>query len=258
LVRPLSIEWVNTVLCAVVALALQIGVNYANDYSDGIKGTDEVRVGPFRLTASKLVPAKAVRNGAFAWFFVAALAGLELSARTSWWFVLIGLTAIIAAWFYTGGPKPYGYMGLGEVFVMVYFGFIATVGTTYAQHQNIPSKAWWFGLAAGAMACALLEANNMRDITGDQGSGKKTLAARLGRDRAKWLYVLCVAMLCAGLVVGGLWLTAVLSLVVYFPALKLAFSTKQGRELLPMLMISARAQLIVGFVTTVTFFTTLR
>jgi len=258
LVRPLSIEWVNTVLCAAVALALQIGVNYANDYSDGIKGTDEVRVGPFRLTASKLVPAKAVRNGAFAWFFVAALAGLELSARTSWWFVLIGLTAIIAAWFYTGGPKPYGYMGLGEVFVMVYFGFVATVGTAYAQHQNIPAKAWWFGLAAGTMACALLEANNMRDITGDQVSGKKTLAARLGRDKAKWLYVLCIAMLCAGFVVGGQWITAVIAVAVYFPALKLAFSNKQGRELLPMLMISARAQLIVGLVTTITFFTTLR
>jgi len=258
LVRPLSIEWVNTVLCAAVALALQIGVNYANDYSDGIKGTDEVRVGPFRLTASKLVPAKAVRNGAFAWFFVAALAGLELSARTSWWLVLIGLTAIIAAWFYTGGPKPYGYMGLGEVFVMVYFGFVATVGTAYAQHQNIPAKAWWFGLAAGTMACALLEANNMRDITGDQVSGKKTLAARLGRDKAKWLYVLCIAMLCAGFVVGGQWITAVIAVAVYFPALKLAFSNKQGRELLPMLMISARAQLIVGLVTTITFFTTLR
>ena len=258
LARPLSIEWVNTVLCAVVALSLQIGVNYANDYSDGIKGTDEVRVGPFRLTASKLVPAKAVRNGAFAWFFVAALAGLELSARTSWWFVLVGLTAIIAAWFYTGGPKPYGYMGLGEVFVLVYFGFVATVGTAYAQHLHIAPKAWWFGLAAGAMACALLEANNMRDITGDQGSGKKTLAARLGRDKAKWLYVLCMAMIFDGLALGGQWFTAVLALVVYYPAMRLAFSTKQGRELLPMLMISARAQLIVGFVTTVTFFTTLR
>jgi len=199
-----------------------------------------------------------VRNGAFAWFFVAALAGLELSARTSWWLVLIGLTAIIAAWFYTGGPKPYGYMGLGEVFVMVYFGFVATVGTAYAQHQNIPAKAWWFGLAAGAMACALLEANNMRDITGDQGSGKKTLAARLGRDRAKWLYVLCVSTVFDGLVLGGQWITAVVALVVYYPALKLAFSDKHGRELLPMLMISARSQLIVGLVTTITFFTTLR
>ena len=135
---------------------------------------------------------------------------------------------------------------------------MATVGTAYAQHLHIAPKAWWFGLAAGAMACALLEANNMRDITGDQGSGKKTLAARLGRDKAKWLYVLCIAMLCAGLVVGGQWTTAVIAVAVYFPALKLAFSNKQGRELLPMLMISARAQLIVGFVTTVTFFTTLR
>ena len=179
-----------TMLAAVVALSLQIGTNFANDYSDGVRGTDEVRVGPFRLTASKLVSAHSVRTMAFAWFGVAAAAGLVLAASRSWWLVPVGVSAVAAGWFYTGGPKPYGYYGFGELFVMLYFGFVATVGTVFLQHRDMPASSWWLGLATGSMACALLEANNLRDVAGDQASGKRTLAARLGRRRAAWLYAL--------------------------------------------------------------------
>ena len=246
LVRPASINWLNSALCVVVALALQIGTNFANDYSDGIRGTDEVRVGPFRLAASKLVPASRVRAVAVTWFLLAGFVGLWLASRTSWWLVLVGFTAILAGWFYTGGPKPYGYFGFGELFVMIYFGFVATVGTSYVQHLTIPSSAWWFGLATGAMACALLEANNLRDVDGDRAAGKKTLAARLGRRRAPWLYVLCVVLAVTGIVVGGEGLAAAVALALYIQPVRIAFSSRTGRELIPLLQNSAKCQLIVG------------
>jgi len=253
LVRPATVNWLNTTLCAFVALSLQIGTNYANDYSDGRRGTDEERVGPFRLTASKLVAPSRVRHAAWAWFFGAACVGLWLSSRTSWWLVAIGASAILAGWFYTGGPRPYGYYGYGELFVLVYFGFVATVGTAYVQHRYIPSSAWWWGLAAGAMACALLEANNLRDVEGDRLAGKKTLAARLGRDRSAWLYVGCVGALVIALTLGGGALAAVVALALYLPGVKMAFSSSRGRELLALLKISARAQLVVGAASLVVF-----
>jgi 1,4-dihydroxy-2-naphthoate polyprenyltransferase len=256
LVRPASLNWLNSALCVVVALALQIGTNYANDYSDGVRGTDEVRVGPFRLAASKLVPISRVRNAALAWFLVAGFAGLWLASRTSWWLLLIGFSAMCAGWFYTGGPKPYGYFGYGELFVMIYFGFVATVGTSYVQHLSIPSSSWWFGLGTGAMACALLEANNLRDVDGDLAAGKKTLAARLGRRRAPWLYVVCVALALAGFTFGGEAGAAVVALALYIRPLRAAFSPKVGRELLPVLVMSAQTQLAVGAFLVVAFFTT--
>jgi 1,4-dihydroxy-2-naphthoate octaprenyltransferase len=256
LVRPASLNWPNSVLCVVVALALQIGTNYANDYSDGVRGTDEVRVGPFRLAASKLVAPGRVRSAAFAWFFLAGLAGLWLASRTSWWLLLVGFSAMLAGWFYTGGPKPYGYFGFGELFVMVYFGFVATVGTSYVQHLRIPSSSWWFGLATGAMACALLEANNLRDVDGDRAVGKKTLAARLGRQRGAWLYVGCVALVVVGLAAGGEAAAAAAALVLYVPELRMAFSPRSGRELLGLLKDSARTQLAVGALLVVLFWST--
>ena len=246
LVRPASINWPNSLLCLVVALALQIGTNYANDYSDGVRGTDEVRVGPFRLTASKLVPARRVRDAALASFLVAAVFGVVLASRTSWWLVAIGVTAVLAGWFYTGGPKPYGYFGLGELFVFVYFGLVATVGTAYVQHLSIPGRAWWLGVATGFMACALLEANNLRDVEGDRIAGKKTLAARLGRVRGSNLYAICVAGVLAGIAGSGHVVVAILAVLLYVPALRLAYSSKQGPELLAMLKYSARTQLQVG------------
>lgn len=246
LIRPESINWGNSVLCLLVALALQIGTNYANDYSDGVRGTDEVRVGPFRLTASKLVAAKTVRNAAFLWFFLAGVAGLGLATRTTWWLIPIGVTAVAAGWFYTGGPRPYGYYGFGELFVFVYFGMVATVGTAYVQHLTIPSRAWWLGVATGFMACALLEANNLRDVQGDRSSGKKTLAARMDRQHAPWLYAACIAGVLVGMAGAGHVVVGIVAILVYVPAVRLAFSDKNGRDLLPMLKYSARAQLQLG------------
>jgi 1,4-dihydroxy-2-naphthoate octaprenyltransferase len=240
------VNWVNSVLCLLIALSLQVATNYANDYSDGVRGTDEKRVGPFRLTASRLVAARSVRSAAYFGFAIACVSGLVLASRTSWWLVLIGATAVLAGWFYTGGPRPYGYYGFGELFVFVYFGLVATVGTAYVQHLTIPSRAWWLGVASGFMACALLEANNLRDVDGDRAAGKKTLAARLGRQRSSWLYVICVVGVAIGALVAGQLVVALVALVVYVPALRYAFSTRSGRELLPMLKYSARAQLQIG------------
>lgn len=240
-------------MCVVVALALQIGTNYANDYSDGQRGTDEQRVGPFRLTASHLVTASSVRRAAWLCFGLAALAGLVLAARTSWWLVPVGASAVAAGWFYTGGSKPYGYYGFGELFVMIYFGFVATVGTSYVQHRRIEGPAWWWGLAAGAMACALLEANNLRDVEGDRAAMKKTLAARLGRERGAWLYASFVVLVVVALVGARAWLAAAVAAFVYLPGVRVAFSKRRGRELLVLLALSARAQLAVGAASIVVF-----
>ena len=256
LARPRPYNIANTLLCLVIALALQVGTNYANDYSDGIRGTDEMRVGPFRLTASKLVAPALVLRAALIFFGVAAVAGLVLSLRTTWVFIPLGMSAVAAGWFYTGGPKPYGYYGFGELFVMTYFGFVATLGTAFAQHGYIPSGAWWWGLAAGSMACALLEANNLRDVAGDQAAGKRTLAARLGRRRGSWLYVLFVVGAVLGAAMGGESLVGALALVMYVPALALAFSARSGRELLPMLKQSSYAQWTVGAATALVMFVT--
>jgi 1,4-dihydroxy-2-naphthoate octaprenyltransferase len=255
-VRPASINIITTLLCGVVALGLQIGTNYANDYSDGVRGTDEVRVGPFRLTASGLVPARDVRTAALASFALAGAAGLILCALTSWWLVLVGMTAVAAGWFYTGGPRPYGYLGLGEAFVFVYFGLVATVGTSYVQHGHVPGRAWWFAAALGAAACALLEANNLRDIDGDRVAGKRTLAVRLGRPRGAWLYgVFAATCVVAGSIGAGAatWWSIPFAVAIagfYAPAVRMAYSPREGRELLKLLAASARAQLLLGVVLT--------
>jgi 1,4-dihydroxy-2-naphthoate octaprenyltransferase len=256
LVRPAPIEWLNSALCVGVALALQIGTNYANDYSDGVRGTDRDRVGPFRLTASALVKPSRVRHAAWSAFAIAGVLGVLLASRTSWWLVAIGLSAILAGWFYTGGPRPYGYYGFGELFVLLYFGFVATVGTSYVQHLTIPGSSWWFGLATGAMACALLEANNLRDVEGDQKVGKKTLAARLGRVRASWLYAACVVGVVLGLIAGGEAVIGALAFVLFIPELRSTFSSRNGRELLPLLKATSKTQLVVGGALAVTFFVT--
>jgi len=183
-------SWWRAGLALVVALALQVGVNFANDYSDGIRGSDEQRVGPVRLVAAGLAPPRQVLAAAFGCFFLAGVAGLALAAVTSWWLVAVGAGCIAAAWFYTGGPKPYGYSGLGEVFVFLCFGVVAVAGTAYVQMNALS----WLGLAAsvpaGLLACALLMVNNLRDIGTDTVAGKRTLAVMLGDARSRQGYVL--------------------------------------------------------------------
>ena len=183
-------SWWRAGLALVVALALQVGVNFANDYSDGIRGSDEQRVGPVRLVAAGLAPPRQVRAAAFGCFLLAGAAGLALAAVTSWWLVAVGAGCIAAAWFYTGGPKPYGYSGLGEVFVFLCFGVVAVAGSAYVQMNALS----WLGLAAsvpaGLLACALLMVNNLRDIGTDTVAGKRTLAVMLGDARSRQGYVL--------------------------------------------------------------------
>jgi 1,4-dihydroxy-2-naphthoate octaprenyltransferase len=172
-----------------VSLSLQIGVNYANDYSDGIRGTDDSRIGPVRLTASGLATPKSVRNAALISFLIAALIGLTLAAATSWWVVLVGAGAINAAWGYTGGAKPYGYVGLGEISVFTFFGIVATVGSYYVQVEELNLQIFIIAIPMGTLACAILAINNLRDRAQDQIVGKKTLAVRLGDKGARRLYI---------------------------------------------------------------------
>lgn len=176
-------------LAAIVALALQIGVNFANDYSDGIRGTDEHRVGPTRLTASGLVPPTTVKHLAFGWFAIGAIAGLVLVILSqAWWLLVAGALSIVAAWFYTGGKNPYGYRGLGEPAVFVFFGLVATLGTAYTQALGLTWSALFASFAMGFVACALLMINNVRDIATDIESGKLTLAVRLGEQKGRAVY----------------------------------------------------------------------
>lgn len=179
----------HTALAALVALALQIGSNLANDYSDGIRGTDDDRTGPPRLTASGLVEPSRVKYAAFACFGIAALAGLVLVILSGqWWLLGVGLAAVAAAWFYTGGEHPYGYAGLGELFVFLFFGLVATCGTVYIQAGHVPGWVWLAATGIGLIACSLLMVNNLRDIDTDPAHGKRTLAVRLGEGPARFVF----------------------------------------------------------------------
>ncbi|MBO0777106.1 MAG: 1,4-dihydroxy-2-naphthoate polyprenyltransferase [Actinobacteria bacterium] len=184
-------SWWRALLALVVALALQVGVNYANDYSDGIRGADEQRVGPARLVASGLAAPRAVLVAALASFLTAGVAGLVLAATTSWWLLLLGIAAVAAAWSYTGGRHPYGYRGLGELAVFVFFGVAAVAGTAYVQMHTVT----WLAVAAcvpvGLLTVALLVVNNLRDIPSDRAAGKRTLAVLIGDQRTRLLYVAC-------------------------------------------------------------------
>nr|WP_254456141.1 1,4-dihydroxy-2-naphthoate polyprenyltransferase [Paeniglutamicibacter quisquiliarum] len=190
-----KLAWLEALLALVVGLLLQIGVNYSNDYSDGIRGTDDVRVGPLRLTGSGLAKPHAVRNAAFACFGLAGIAGAFLVVYTaSWPLLLVGVAAIAAAWGYTGGKNPYGYRGLGEVFVFIFFGLVATLGTTYTQAHQLTLPAYLGAVGTGLIATALLMANNIRDIPTDRDVGKMTLAVRLGDPAARISYVMMLAL----------------------------------------------------------------
>jgi len=200
--------WWKALLALVVSLALQVGVNYSNDYSDGIRGTDADRVGPLRLVGSGVASPGAVRAAAFGCFGLAAASGLVLAVTTAWWLLVVGAVAIVAAWFYTGGSRPYGYRGLGEVSVFVFFGLVAVVGTTYVQAESVTLPSVLGGVGVGALACAILVANNLRDIPTDREVGKRTLAVVLGDARSRGLFVALV---------GGAYVVAVLTAVVATP-----------------------------------------
>jgi 1,4-dihydroxy-2-naphthoate octaprenyltransferase len=212
--------WWRAGLALVVALALQVGVNYANDYSDGIRGTDTDRVGPLRLVGSGAAPAATVRRAAFVAFGVAAVAGLVLAVATAWWLVVVGAVCVAAAWYYTGGSSPYGYRGLGEVMVFVFFGLVAVLGTAYVQVRTLPATGWCAAVGVGALACAILVDNNLRDIPSDRAVGKRTLAVILGDRGTRGLFVgllvVALAVLVVLAVVGSAW--ALLGLVGALPA----------------------------------------
>ncbi|WP_076260436.1 1,4-dihydroxy-2-naphthoate polyprenyltransferase [Intrasporangium flavum] len=196
------VVWAYAVLALVVALALQVGVNFANDYSDGIRGTDEVRVGPVRLVGQRLAQPSSVKFAAFASFGFAAVVGLALVALSGLWVMIpVGAAAVLAAWYYTGGKRPYGYLGLGEVFVFVFFGLVATVGTM-ATMTPPTAACWWGAVGVGALASAILVANNLRDIPTDREHGKRTLAVRMGERGTRAFYVglVAVAFVVAGIV----------------------------------------------------------
>jgi 1,4-dihydroxy-2-naphthoate octaprenyltransferase len=239
-----------------VSLALQVGVNYANDYSDGVRGTDDARVGPVRLVAGGLARPSQVKAAALVAFAVAAAAGVVLAAVTTWWLIVVGLLAMLAAWGYTGGPKPYGYLGLGEVFVFVFFGLTATIGTTYVVIESVPAHAWVAACVAGFLACALLVINNLRDIPTDRAAGKRTLAVRLGDQRTRWLYIACLgAAAVAVIVIAAVWRAwaaiAVAGFIVAVPPVGAVRRGATGRELVAVLGGTGRTQLAVGALLTI-------
>lgn len=212
----------SVLLALAVALFLQIGVNYSNDYSDGIRGTDKNRVGPARLTGGGFVEPKKVRNAAFLSFALAGVFGLVVTVLTQqWWFILVGLVCILAAWFYTGGKNPYGYAGLGEVIVFIFFGLVATIGTDYVQTLEINFLSVLGGIAAGCFATAVLLINNIRDIDTDRLSGKKTLSTRIGKKASLVLFVLLTWA--PFTVVSPLWLIAPATFVVNLLLLPVLF-----------------------------------
>lgn len=187
-----TVIWWRAGAALAVALALQVGANYANDYADGVRGTDDVRRGPVRLTATGLASPSAVRRAAFVSLGIGAAVGAVLALVVNPWLLLLGAVCLGAAWLYTGGPRPYGYSGWGEVAVLACFGFAATVGSAYVQAQPVPAEAWWAALVVGLPACGVLLANNLRDIDTDRASGKRTLAVRLGANATRRLFVVCI------------------------------------------------------------------
>lgn len=251
LIARAEFHWVIALCCLIVAVALQIGVNYANDYSDGIRGTDDERVGPARLTASRKVAPRTVLTVALAWFGVAAIAGLAIVVRTGhWWLLLVGAACIVAAWFYTGGKRPYGYAGLGELFVFVFFGLVATVGTTYVQASSVPQEAWWGGTVAGLLACAVLLANNLRDIDQDRLAGKKTLTVRIGKRATQVLYtVLVLAAFAIVVLLAQVYPLAWLGLLALIPAacaILIVWTYRAPRELVVALGLTSLTSLAVA------------
>jgi 1,4-dihydroxy-2-naphthoate octaprenyltransferase len=245
-----TVIWWRAVAALVVALALQVGVNYANDYSDGVRGTDTKRAGPLRLTASGVAAPAAVRNAAALAFGVAAVVGLALAIAVDLRLLVVGAVAIAAAVLYTGGPRPYGYSGLGEVAVLVFFGFVATAGSAYVQLERVPTAAWWGALAVGLLACAILLANNIRDIDTDRVTGKRTLPVLMGAPAARGLFVGCLAgAFVAVAAVGVLYppaLIALAALPLAVQPVRLVMTRRDTPSLVAALVGTARLEVIVA------------
>ena len=245
------IAW-RALAAMIVALALQVATNYANDYSDGIRGTDDDRVGPLRLVGSGAASPGAVKRAVIASFAVAGVVGVVLSLAVTPWLLVVGLCSILAGWFYTGGSNPYGYLGLGEVFVFVFFGLVATIGSAFVQVERLDGLAAWLSVSVGIFATALLVINNLRDRVGDAAAGKRTLAVRIGDRATRGLYtammvgafiVLAAAVLAYERPWGLLGLIGVPPMLV---AVRTVLSGAEGRSLIAVLEATGRTQLLAG------------
>lgn len=241
-------DWLRAILAAIVALALIIGVNYANDYSDGIRGTDDDRSGPLRLTGSGLVEPKKVKYAAFLSFAVAGVAGVVLSLMSAPWLILIGAACILGAWFYTGGKNPYGYRGLGEVAVFIFFGLVAVLGTEFTQTGTVSWRGVAMAVAVGALSSSVNLANNLRDIPTDREAGKITLAVRLGdaNTRYLWLSLIGIAVLLTVVMSIGHWpaLLGLIAVPLWGIAAQPVMRKAMGRELIPVLGLVGRGMLL--------------
>lgn len=253
-----DLTWWKVFAALVVALALQVAVNYANDYSDGIRGTDDddARVGPLRLVGSGAVEARLVKRAAFIAFGLAGVAGGLLALAVGPELLVVGAASILAGWFYTGGPRPYGYLGLGELFVFVFFGLVATAGTTYVLTEQLTALSLLWGCALGALACALLVVNNLRDIPGDTVVGKRTLAVRLGDGRTRFFYVgLVVAAFALAALIGAgrpFVLVTLLAALAAVAPIRRIMGGAVGADLIAVLGDTGRLQLVFGLLAAVT------
>ena len=240
--------WWKALLALVVSLSLILGVNFANDYSDGIRGTDDDRVGPLRLVGSGLASPAAVKRAAFACFGVGGVAGVVLSLTSAPWLILVGLGCVAGAWFYTGGKKPYGYLGFGEIAVFVFFGLVAVLGTEFVQAGRIDASGVLAACAVGSYSSAVLVANNLRDIPTDSVTGKTTLAVRLGDARTRQLYLglFGVTILCTLLM--AIWRPwapiGLIGLVIAWPGIQAVRGGATGKELIPALALTGFAELM--------------
>jgi 1,4-dihydroxy-2-naphthoate octaprenyltransferase len=239
-------ELLPAALALMVSLSLQVGVNYANDYSDGVRGSDDNRVGPVRITAGGLASPGAVKRAAFISFGIASGAGLWLSAMSSWWLIIVGIFSIAAAWGYTGGKNPYGYLGLGEVFVFIFFGLVATVGAYFVQTERIDGQVILAGIIVGFLACAILVVNNIRDRALDAEVGKKTLAVRIGDRNSRILYsVLLVSPFVLTVGFGTPWtMLTLVTLPRVISILRTLWTGALGRTLIPVLAKTGEQQIL--------------
>lgn len=253
-----QITWINAALALIVALFLQIAVNYANDYSDGIKGTDQNRIGPIRLVASGLASAVAVRNAAYISFLIAAIAGSILSFKTSMWLFIIGGISILAAWGYTGGKKPYGYIGFGELSVFVFFGLVATIGSYYIQSEELNWQIFLLSIPVGCLSCAVLVINNLRDLSNDKLVGKRTLAVLLEDKKTRNFYIvlLVISQLVSisAAVIDIKMLFTLICIPMAVNVIKKIASGVEGIELITILVKTARLQLLLAVITAAALF----